>query len=126
MEKYTTFCTEEQTRKALELGAPIRFKTLCHYDLQDGKFIPYPDLDIDINGEPILIPPTAEQMIGWLESHDSIFSIEITIVSIAKMEWRWRLFAKGIYKTESLFSSPKEATLAAIDAALEYLSKNKK
>lgn len=64
MEKYSIYCTTEQTKKALELGAPIIFKTLCHYDLRDGKFIPYPDLDIDINGDPILIKPTAEQMIS--------------------------------------------------------------
>lgn len=124
MEQYSIYCTKEQTKKALELGAPIKFKTICHYDLQDGKFIPYPDLDIDINGDPILIPPTAEQMRNWLED---IFSLRFycgedsdgfIFVNIYSPQER-------IAKAENCIS-PIQAALAAIDAALDYLIKNKK
>lgn len=128
MEKYTIYCTKNQARKALELGAPIEFKTLCHYDLQNGKFIPYPDLDIDIDGEPILILPTVEQMIGWLEEQKSDMRFEVATGIAHTWHYYIHLNYGNHYHNlfNSDFSSRKEATLAAIDAALDYLSKDKK
>ena len=100
MEKYTIYCTQEQTLKAIELGAPI-----------EGIFI-----------------PTAEQMIGWLEEHEEIDEI-------APMEkggdWVYVVYMTG-YRSDiespkdTLYPARPEATLAAIDAALDYLVKNKK
>lgn len=103
MERYTIYCTEEQTKKALELGAPI--EKIC-YALNEH----WQDKT-----------PTAEQMIGWLEEQG------IT-VEMVKCETHW--FART-YSDENTnfnkgrFFSRKEATLAAIDAALDYLSKLK-
>lgn len=65
------------------------------------------------------IIPTAEQMISWLEEK-GITSIEITFSKETK--WKFEMFSE-IYDFGAPYYSRKEATLAAIDAALEYLSK---
>lgn len=111
MTDYTIYCTNTQTDKALALGAPIEFQEDASMD--DGK-------------SPIR--PTAEQMIGWLESHDSIS--EVIIATNALGGWFSRIHdadgeAAGI-DNYTLYISRKKATLAAIDAALDYLSQNKK
>lgn len=102
MNRYTIYCTEEQTKKALELGAPI-----------DSRWI---------GEEP---NPTAEQMIGWLEEQevgcfvykkpDHPFSAIVRVGGVKEQ----MIWAK-------CYSSRKEATLSAIDSALDYLIKNKK
>lgn len=126
MERYTIYCTEEQTKKAFELGAPIyvfnkwNSKAIeeTHYKIEHRT-----KLESGLYAD----NPTAEQMIGWLEEQ----GINIVI---------GRFFAKWAFKLEQLTSvgeknlhidsieipSRKEATLAAIDAALDYLIKNKK
>lgn len=116
MDKYTIYCTEAQTRKAAELGAPIDFKChVVHY--LDGGY----SYEIEEkNGEPILETPTAEQMISWAEEQG--FVIEI-ILSDEEHPWT---FAINKVKDVCVYDTRKEATLAAIDAALEYLIKNKK
>ena len=83
MNRYTIYCTEEQTKKALELGAPLN----CCYHNDDFQNT------IKIGSLHYVEIPTAEQMLGWLEDN---------------------------------YESRKEATLAAIDAALEYLINNRK
>ena len=107
MSDYSLYCTPEQTKKALELGAPITVNA--------------------ITDEPMLIY-TAEQMRGYLLKEHGIFpvvdmtnsvSFEYGFVSMLKMENNAKRFV-GIYP------SNEEATLAAIDAALEYLTNNKK
>ena len=55
MNRYTIYCTQEQTKKALELGAPIIIAQSRH-DLYNNKFC-----FIDCI-EPTVIIPTAEQM----------------------------------------------------------------
>ena len=113
MNKYTIYCTEAQTRKALELGAPMEpqtsstlIDTLCAF-CSDGMYV----------------IPTAEQMISWLEEQENI--IEICIKRIGT--WRYEIYIEPHYhKEEGGYSTRKEATLAAIDAALEYLTNNKK
>ena len=119
MNEYTIYCTKEQTKKALELGAPIIKATYQNKEPHVGVLVKL------INKETIYdyICPTAEQMIGWLEEHGILISITalntldnpIYNYNINRGEESW-----------STFSSRKEATLAAIDAALEYLDKNKK
>ena len=117
MNRYTLYCTAEQTKKALELGAPIEKKEiqLCdnakHFFWYDGFYYKY---------------PTAEQMIDFLEEQASISSIEIDYDTINKV-WMYFLYTNKEETTEwkSLFPSRKEATLEAIDAALDYLTNNK-
>lgn len=112
MERYSIYCTEEHTKKAFALGAPIDFK--CHKVLYlDGGY----SYEIEENdGEPVLEAPTAEQMIGWLENNGFYFSIN-TIGGSVEIDF------DCIYENHSI--SRKGATLAAIDAALDYLIKNK-
>lgn len=131
MNRYTTYCTEEQTRKALKLGAPIlKFKNAITRD----------DIPHFIEGEvmkdwTLFFCPTAEEMLGWLEeTYDLHINIDYrrnyaddadgNIVD----EWYYYCFFLSIadncfYGEDTLdeYSSRKEATLAAIDAALDYL-----
>lgn len=123
MEKYTIYCTAEQTRKALELGAPIisyhnAFTTndIPHYTIEEG------------NGNCTLyIIPTAEQMISWLEEQGIVmdasgaFNHSDTPVFMYRIGFRFNYFESDAID----YPTRKEATLAAIDAALDYLSKNK-
>lgn len=60
MNKYTIYCTPEQTKKALELGAPI--KECGYYFKKQIGCNTISDTDLHII-------PTAEQMIGWLEEN---------------------------------------------------------
>lgn len=104
MNKYTIYCTEEQTKKALELGAPLE------YHCPNEREIVYHR-------------PTAEQLIGWLEEQVD----NIDIIRYNDRTWLYLFFPKNSsqYESEDKYQSRKEATLAAIDVALDYLSKNK-
>lgn len=122
MNRNTIYCTKEQTKKALELGAPIElydeeekesycFWRLRFIDLQNGFLAKY---------------STAEQLIGWLEDQNILVE-------------RTRFMGKYAFRLLKIHSSGeqnlhiqgqdyptyKEATLAAIDAALDYLIKSK-
>ena len=114
---YTIYCTEEQTKKALELGVPL-------FRLYGTGCSDYIDMIIISETEAYTIP-TAEQLIGWLEEQD-IF-INVNHISAGYGSWL-KTISKNEYISENLgyTKSRKEATLAAIDAALDYLSKNKK
>lgn len=108
MKNYTIFCTEQQMRKALELGAPIATKRIiCR-------------IEVDIPNK--LIIPTAEQMIGWLEE-------QINFIGVIRQEnntWLYIIYPENNSNkniTIKGFSSRKEATLAAIDTALGYLAR---
>ena len=109
MNQYTIYCTPEQTKKALELGVPIEIEP---YDNPYCVPQKYPKI--------IVKYPTAEQMIGWLEEQ-RITSIEITFSKETK--WKFEFFSE-CYDFDAPYNSRKEATLAAIDAALEYLADN--
>lgn len=103
---YTIYCTLEQTKKALELGAPIEKKEIqvCdnakHFFWYDGFYYNY---------------PTAEQMINWLEEYG--FNFET--VSYYTMLEHDKLGTMGFYE-----GTLNEEILTAIDAALDYLSNN--
>ena len=115
MEQYTIYCTEKQINKALELGVPI-------------------EVDFQFNSKTVIINkkayivPTAEQMIGWLERQRLVIIETLRVTHpIAGISWYsyklifpWR---KEEYN-EIKYNSRREATLAAIDAAFDYLSKN--
>lgn len=94
MNKYTIFCTEEQTRKALELGAPIEFEVECPVNLETLERSPYPDIKMGKDGEPILIIPTAEQMLGWLDKQGVTFEVIMESKKIAYFTM-WRIDDRG-------------------------------
>lgn len=118
--EYTIRCTVEQAKKALELGASIEFEQTIIHDWSTGKPVPYPDIAIDKDGEPILIKPTSEQMIGWLETKGFRFEVEYCTMYCMMVHINDTYICNPI----CAYSRP-EATLAAIDAALDYLSNNK-
>ena len=123
MDEYTIFCTTEQTRKAFELGAPIYYELECHINLETLEREPYPDVKVNEDGEPILKTPTAEQMIGWLEEQID----NINLIKITNGKWLYMFYPtnSSSHETKSGYPTRKEATLAAINAALEYLSNEK-
>lgn len=98
MSDYTLYCTEEQTKKALELGAPIEYY---------------------LKG--IFKVPTAEQMAGWLEEQGITFEIVR-----CDNDWYARTYSdENTNFNKGRFSSRKEAMLSAIDVAIEYLRRNR-
>lgn len=115
MDRYTINCTPEQTKKALELGAPIDHSGVPFEDLESLGYSEY--YKSIIYG----IIPTAEEMIGWLRSKG--FRFKIDELSDITPAYRVKF---GYWYRNGQSSNPKEATLAAIDAALEYLINNKK
>lgn len=116
MNKYTIHCTQEQTEKALELDAPIS-NAVGMADIVKEKYF------ADGKGNFIILP-TAEQMINWLEEQglqidaDWSWGGQITMYVWDKAEH------KHVYTYNS--KSRQEATLVVIDAALDFLIKNKK
>ena len=119
MNRYTIYCTPEQTKKALELGAPI-----INYPLISS---PYGIPKFEEKGIAYIIP-TAEQMIGWIEEQGFQFNIHTNMFN----EWEVLAFTENTDNTisevaDSDWKETKiEAILAAIDAALEYLTNKKK
>ena len=114
MEQYKIYCTNGQTKKALELGAPIEV---------DFQF----NFKTAIINHKAYIVPTAEQMIGWLERQGLVIIDTIRVTQpIDGISWYgYKLifpWQKEEYN-EIKYDSRREATLAAIDAALDYLSK---
>lgn len=102
MNIYTIYCTEAQTKKALELGAPI-IKRYNRFD--------------DFT-ECILDNPTAEQMIEWLRSKGFRFKIDELSDTITAYRVTF-----GYWYKVGQSSNPKGATFAVIDAALDYLNR---
>lgn len=128
MERYKIFCTESQTKKAFELGAPLsNFITeeesrklitiakskneIKEYEEELNKY------HQTIIGDRVYYIPTAEQMIYWLEEQG------ITIDNVkCYTGWCARAYTDDdVNLNKGRFFSRKEATLAAIDAALDYL-----
>lgn len=116
MDRYTIYCTSEQTKKAIELGALILHGT----DSKEDAFTHLPTGVIMDKGN-IFFIPTAEQLIGWLEERKDI----LFVIEKLYKTWRFGVFYKNYWKLGGKFYSRKEATLAAIDATLEYLTNNK-
>lgn len=109
MNQYTLYCTEDQTRKAFELGAPIRYKDTLD-NRERGKFE----------------TPTAEQMLGWLEEQN----IAIDLHAYFKVNnSRINHYEYTVTDSTRVFNGNKitreEATIAAIDKALNYLIEKK-
>ena len=117
MNKYTIHCTEEQTKKALELGAP-----LIKYNCYIHRFVNPCGV-----GKESYIIPTAEQMIGWLEEQENIKEV-IIYCDVTGLNWSFEGYKDNgnyAFVSSNSYTSRKEATLAAIDATLKYLSNKK-
>lgn len=138
MNKYIINCSEEQTKRALELGAPI-----INYPLVSS---PYGIPKFEKNGMAYIIP-TAEEMIGWLEEQADILDITVEpyeddgypslcgygfYIRNKNKEYILGTFTE---KGDMVYICPidgtychygkltkREAILVAIDAALEYIS----
>lgn len=120
MNDYKIPCTEEQTKKALKLGAPI--ERIEHLASIGNYYVS--GHHIYDNGLCYFMP-TAEEMIGWLENNTIFKTIQIT-TDAKPTNWMYAIyFGKDDCLTQDLFKSRKEATLSAIDKALEYLVDNK-
>lgn len=143
MEEFTILCTKEQTKKALALGAKIKTAmskynaTIANKNCEQGKesFDEYQKKGIIFlsNGFSAMayITPTAEQMRGWLEEQYHIHiepeysltskNYDFCILDENKSMGEDRTMFNDKFGLPS-YASRKEATLAAIDAALDYLS----
>lgn len=132
MNRYTIYCTIEQVHKAIKLNAPIK-ECMSRYNANNAyleiakgnsSLDEYQKKGIAIIKTSFAIRaykiPTAEEMIGWLEDKGLLISITalntpdnpIYNYSINRCEESWKTF-----------SYRKEATITAIDAALDYLTK---
>lgn len=127
MKKYIIYCTGEQTKKALELGAPI-YTTNEHLYRHPHEYKYYVEVNIQGNFYAAKIP-TAEQMLGWLEEHGVVIDILSHYIGCDEYEksiYVYDWMRNDEYTDDITYETRKEATIAAIDAALEYLIKNKK
>lgn len=120
MEKYTIYCTKEQTKKAFELGAPLAMggsrKIFNAMGVKDKSFEEAYDFEgVVIINDNVYLSPTSEQMINWLDEKE----IYIEIV-LSPYDWYWSFLINKDY-TEKTFYTRSEAIIAAIDAALDYL-----
>lgn len=116
---YTIFCTEAQTKKAIKLGAPINI--FIHTSSESKE-----------NYKPIgecidAVIPTAEQMIGWLRKEKGLF-VEPYLNGECCYSFSPIVSTKEDGEIIHLEAEddPDKATLVAIDAALDYLTNNKK
>lgn len=128
MNRYTIYCTKSQTNKALVLGAPIErgHESSRYFNIGVPTFYDENDEICRVKNSVIFIP-TAEQMIGWIES---ISTIQLQMEKqMHESNTQYRIWVRDECKPFSdiiemrSYPSRKEATLAAIDAALEYLIK---
>lgn len=127
MHRYTIFCTSEQTKKALELGAPIEeARTLI--EAQNRKHLMLPN---DRRGFIFPYIPTAEQMIGWLEKQGLCIEPYRTacgyLCTISKVPTGSQIYSQkfeGDDEDSGQFTTRGKAILAAIDVALKYLTEN--
>lgn len=124
MNRYSIYCTSKQTMLAIKLGAPLKFIPMFRYgDDSLPKFIDRNRWDPD----EFCYCPTAEQMIGWLEDQN-------IWIHFCKPNQRPNLLSYSIchmnppfkcIKVGGEYSSHREATIAAIDDALDYLTNSK-
>lgn len=111
---YTIYCTEEQTKKALELGASIELASII--DIKNERFATI--------GKEYYCTPTAEQIIGWLEEQGILIDIDPEwnkYVSVYVWDCENKSLINNVFR-----GSRKGATIVAIDTALDYLTQNKK
>ena len=114
MNKYTIYCTPSQAKKALELGAPIQKASIKDIRLERYVYI----------GDELFTFPTAEEMAGWLEERGVYVETKVNQRTDGVTNFVYNVIC-GSYSSLNneviFFDTRKEAILAAIDAALEYL-----
>lgn len=130
MKKYTIYCTEEQTRKALALGAPIERQSpesnapIASYGEEQNEF--------GKKGPKLWNCPTAEQMIRWLEEQYPIKEVSVfryRSLTRGTLEWSFDFYDGNENILSSYYEgveSREEATMIAIDSALQFLMDNRK
>lgn len=112
MNDYSIYCTPEQTQKAFELGAPL-------YKLYGSSLSDYVNM-LKISDSESYIIPTAEEMIGWLDTKEVLIDIGYS----DGFGWSYYLEKTSCDEVGG-FDSRKEVTLAAIDTALKYLQQRR-
>lgn len=124
MKRYTLYCSLEQTKKALELGAPIErgHEGSKYFNIGVPTFYNENDEICRVKNSVVFVP-TAEEMLGWLAEQGLAIDTEWSWNGQVTM-WVWYNPEKELIYT-SHANSLKEATLAAIDSALEYLKQQK-
>ena len=139
MEEFTIYCTPEQTRQALKLGATIKTAmskynaTIANKNCEQGKesFDEYQKKGIMFfsNGFSAMayIIPTAEQMINWLRIKHKVFCNVIDEYSHGTKSSIYYIEVDKGYN--NIFRSRHEwelshdnAVMCVINLALEYLS----
>lgn len=125
MNKYTIWCTKEQAKRALALGAPL----VEYSEEADNYGIPELFVPVCQTEETAVVDkveiPTAEQLKGWmLEENGLLFLIEpdeyepgVLHMVIHDMH----IVGFDIYGEVFGANDIKQATLDAIDGALGYL-----
>ena len=77
MDKFSIPCTEEQTKKALELGAPIEVHdTFDSYDIKESNIF-YKDKFIELPDDRLIERITAEQMIGFILDSGKGYAVDL-------------------------------------------------
>lgn len=153
MNRYTTYCTPEQVKKALELGAQPeiidsqervdkeneRIRDTYGIHSYEYKNVTYYLVEVRYRNSPNVVIvnqvayklPTTEQMRGWLRKEHKIhvridcegsenYVVQLQFINSSKDIDVENNNYKGVIGHKGYPSEP-EATLAAIDAALEYL-----
>lgn len=118
MNQYTIYCTTMQAMKAFELGADL---TPCrdakkNFIITSSRFNSKWDEKYRI--------PTAEQMINWLADKEIFLEMRHTDENMFHI-WVGSFIPYPDGSWTKSYPTIKEATLAAIDVALEYLSNQK-
>ena len=107
MNKYTIYCTSEQTKRAYELGAPIEKTSLEYWK---NKI------------------PTIEQMCGWLREKYNIHIYTLQCNNLTYIP-QGNICNNGVitqlfdWDYEEYFDSYQQAMRIAIDTALMHLEK---
>lgn len=125
MNKFTIYCTLEQTKKALKLGAPLEkassreiFNAMGFRDKTFEEMYDFKGCVI-INDD-VYLTPTSEQMIGWIATKGVFVGVAWDYI-INKWESYTHIKNKLIGCDD--YDSREEATITAIDEALDYLIK---
>lgn len=113
IDEYTIYCTETQIKKAIKLGAKVRI--LIYEQTKYNKCFYHHHKAIAI--------PTTEQMICWLE--EQIDNIDVSKNTDGTWLYIFYPTNSSSHEIRSGYKTRPEATIAAIDRVLEYISNKK-
>lgn len=126
MDRYTVYCTEEQTMKALELGAPIKINSWPPINGEKFMWLSPPKDAIAWDNSTNCLIPTAEQMLGWLrEEHNIHISIFSSIWKGEEIKYHYAIVQIGKTPIGEFYTTYSEAILTSIDKAFNYFIQNK-